>query len=116
MKKMFSLVAGTAVAAGSLFLSVPTANAADAAQVGTTAVPICTASKSSSAPYSAYAKCTRMAETKYVVVIPTCVDPRGNKWTITGNRAYNGQTSRAKCSDNPNVGIAKVTYSIRSIF
>ncbi|WP_411081995.1 hypothetical protein [Streptomyces sp. cmx-18-6] len=116
MKKIFSLVAGTAVAAGSLFLSVPAANAADAAQVSADALPKCKAWKSSGAPYKGYAKCTGMSPYRYAVVKVTCVDPRGKKWIIAGTKAKNGQTSTAQCSDNPNVGIAEVGHAIRSIY
>ncbi|MFD4221284.1 hypothetical protein [Streptomyces griseus] len=108
MKKTFSMVAGFAVAVGSIAISAP---AAQAEQFAPAAVD-CEAWKSSSAPYTGYAKCTGMlpfpVEGAHVIV--TCIDPRGSQWHVTGKRVGNGKTSSAKCSDNPNVGIYKVGF------
>ncbi|MEV3932402.1 hypothetical protein [Streptomyces sp. NPDC049944] len=41
----------------------------------------------------------------------TCVDPRGSTWVVYGSWKGNTQTSTAKCSDNPNVGILKTGVS-----
>ncbi|MFE9457179.1 hypothetical protein [Streptomyces californicus] len=100
MKKIFSLAAGTAVAAGSLFLSAPAAHAK----------PICVLSKSTNAPYKAYVKCSGMAERQRAVVYADCVDPRGKTWTVTGKRVKNNEQSVAQCSDSPNVGMTDIWY------
>ncbi|MEU3652015.1 hypothetical protein AB0E67_04050 [Streptomyces sp. NPDC032161] len=41
----------------------------------------------------------------------TCVDPRGSQWIVYGPWKENAKTSTAKCSDNPNVGVHKVSVS-----
>lgn len=69
----------------------------------------CNTWKSSTAPWRGYSNCTGMlpvVERHQVKLI--CIDPRGNQWTVYGRGAGNGQTSSAKCSDNPNVGVYKV--------
>ncbi|MEU8673795.1 hypothetical protein [Streptomyces sp. NPDC048560] len=76
----------------------------------------CTVWKSSSAPWTGYSKCTGMlplVERQQVKV--TCVDPRGNLWVVYGKGKGNGETSSAKCSDNPNVGVSKVGASVYRI-
>ncbi|MET9954606.1 hypothetical protein ABZ135_24105 [Streptomyces sp. NPDC006339] len=102
MKKTLTATLGLALATGSL-IAAPSASAASSSVD-------CEVWKSSTAPYTGYAKCTGMLpyplEGARVKVI--CIDPRGSKWTVYGSTQGNGKTSSAKCSDNPSVGIYKV--------
>ncbi|WP_411081997.1 hypothetical protein [Streptomyces sp. cmx-18-6] len=102
MKKIFSLVAGTAVVTGSLFLAAPAASAK----------PICVLSKSTTAPYKAFVRCSGMLSNQRAVVYADCVDPRGKTWTVAGKRVKNGQESVAQCSDSPNVGMTKISHKV----
>ncbi|MER7622571.1 hypothetical protein [Streptomyces sp. NPDC126503] len=104
-KKTVVTALGLAVAAGSLI----TAPAASAAQTGLRSVD-CETWKSSRAPYTGSAKCTGMLPypLEGAKVKITCIDPRGTKWVVYGPAVGNGKESKAKCSDNPNVGIYKI--------
>ncbi|GGV84819.1 hypothetical protein GCM10015535_30610 [Streptomyces gelaticus] len=76
----------------------------------------CEVWKSSKAPWTGYSKCTGMlplVERQQVKVI--CIDPRGSQWVVYGRGKGNGETSSAKCSDNPNVGVYKVGANVYRI-
>ncbi|MFD4221283.1 hypothetical protein [Streptomyces griseus] len=110
MKKMFSMAAGVAIAVGSIAMAAP---AAQAGQVAPAALD-CNTGKSSGAPYRGYATCTGMPSGMHVQVVVTCVDPRGSQWKVNGPFVKNSIVSFAKCSDNPSVGIASVSYRLRT--
>ncbi|MCP9957605.1 MULTISPECIES: hypothetical protein [Streptomyces] len=102
MKKTFIAACGIALTAMSTF-AVPSASAAQA-DVS------CDTWQSSKAPYRGYAKCSGMLPwpLEGAKVKLTCIDPRGKQWNVHGKIVGNGETSSAKCSDSPNVGIYKV--------
>lgn len=102
MKKALIAALGLAFTTGSLIVA-PAASAAVPAGVE------CQTWKSSRAPYTGYAKCTGMLPlVEGVKVKVTCIDPRGSKWHVYGPSKGNGETSSAKCSDSPNVGVYQV--------
>ncbi|MER6502352.1 hypothetical protein ABT218_23980 [Streptomyces sp. NPDC001455] len=45
----------------------------------------------------------------------TCIDPRGKQWVVYGRGRGNGDTSSAKCSDSPDVGVYKVGVNVYRI-
>ncbi|WP_326652133.1 MULTISPECIES: hypothetical protein [unclassified Streptomyces] len=97
---------GFVIAAGSLTVA-PTASAGESdAQA-----PQCNLWKSNSAPYTGYAWCKGRRPTSIHRVKVTCVDPRGSQRIVWGPPRRSEQTSAAKCSDNPNVGILKVSVA-----
>ncbi|MGW2088787.1 hypothetical protein [Streptomyces sp. NPDC001880] len=103
-RRSITSVLALATVAGSLLVA-PGATAAEAGVRGTS----CEVWKSSKAPWTGYSKCTGMlpvVERQQVKVI--CIDPRGSQWVVYGRGKGNGETSSAKCSDNPNVGVYKV--------
>lgn len=99
-----SLIAalGLAIAAGSL-TAAPTASANE---MGSQASG-CKFWKSQSAPWTAFASCTD-TDFKAFRIIVECAGPSGSPFTKRGSWALMRGTSKAKCSDNPNVGIARM--------
>ncbi|WP_418958721.1 hypothetical protein [Streptomyces tritici] len=71
----------------------------------------CNTWTSSRAPYTGSAYCSNIAWGDKFRVKLTCVDPRGSQWTVYGPWKRNTETSTAKCSDNPNVGVLRVGVS-----
>ncbi|MFJ1745512.1 hypothetical protein ACIOJD_04625 [Streptomyces sp. NPDC088116] len=106
MKKQLSFISGLALAISTgATLMAPAASAGES----TVQEAECNTWVSNSAPWRGYAKCTAMlpvVERFQVKLI--CVTPHGTTFTVYGPGKGNGQTSSAKCSDNPNVGISKV--------
>ncbi|MEU3652016.1 hypothetical protein AB0E67_04055 [Streptomyces sp. NPDC032161] len=97
--------------AGSLLI----APSATAGEVGAQKAD-CDMWKSSKAPWTGYSKCTGMLpllERQQVKV--TCIDPRGKQWVVYGRGQGNGDTSSAKCSDSPDVGVYKVGVNVYRI-
>ncbi|MER6608494.1 hypothetical protein ABT282_21910 [Streptomyces sp. NPDC000927] len=45
----------------------------------------------------------------------TCIDPRGKQWVVYRRGRGNGDTSSAKCSDSPDVGVYKVGVNVYRI-
>ncbi|WP_326652135.1 MULTISPECIES: hypothetical protein [unclassified Streptomyces] len=105
MNKRASIISGVTLAltAGALVLA-PGASAS--AQLGD-----CNAWKSNRPPYTGSAYCSGMGWSDKFRVKLTCIDPRGSQWLVYGPWKKNAQTSTAKCSDNPNVGIYKVGFA-----
>ncbi|MGW2088786.1 hypothetical protein [Streptomyces sp. NPDC001880] len=104
MKKRASVVAGIALALTTgTFALAPGASAG--ARVGD-----CNTWKSNTAPWTGSAYCSGMAWADKFRVKVTCIDPRGSQWSAYGPWKKNAQTSTAKCSDNPSVGVLKVGF------
>ncbi|GHF15009.1 hypothetical protein GCM10017776_36280 [Streptomyces griseoluteus] len=96
------MVSGLAFAmlAGS-FISAPNASAAGD----------CNTWKSSSAPWTGYAYCSKMGITDKFRVKVTCMGPDGKTWVAYGPWTGNTGTSKKKCADDPNIGVYKVGIS-----
>ncbi|WP_329621569.1 hypothetical protein OG357_14620 [Streptomyces sp. NBC_01255] len=103
MKRSFAAFGITAALLGGSAALAPTASA------GT--IGDCNTWTSSRAPYTGSAYCSKIAWGDEFRVKVTCVDPRGSQWTVYGPWKNNTQTSTAKCSDNPNVGVLRVGVS-----
>ncbi|CAM5414917.1 hypothetical protein [Streptomyces narbonensis] len=103
MKRSFAAFGITAALLGGSAVLAP---AASAASVGD-----CNTWTSSRAPYTGSAYCSKIAWGDKFRVKVTCVDPRGSQFTVYGPWKRNTETSTAKCSDNPNVGVLRVGVS-----
>ncbi|SFY11663.1 hypothetical protein OH786_12490 [Streptomyces atratus] len=105
MKKKVSVVTGIA-----LTLTAGTLALAPGASAGVR-VGDCNTWKSNRAPWTGSAYCSGMAWGDEFRVKVTCIDPRGSQWIAYGPWKKNTETSTAKCSDNPNVGVLKVGFA-----
>lgn len=103
MKRAIAAVGLTAALLGG---SAALAPAASAGTVGD-----CNTWTSSRAPYTGSAYCSKIAWGDKFRVKVTCVNPQGRQWTIYGPWKRNTETSTAKCSDSPNVGVLRVGVS-----
>ncbi|MET9665477.1 hypothetical protein ABZY19_08890 [Streptomyces sp. NPDC006475] len=105
MKRTFSIASGASLALAAGMLALAPQASADT-QAGD-----CNTWKSSRAPYTGSAYCSGMGISDKFRVKLTCVGPHGTQWLVYGPWKKNTQTSTAKCSDNPSVGIYKVGFA-----
>ncbi|WP_432060297.1 hypothetical protein [Streptomyces sp. S1] len=107
MKRSFAVFGITAALLGGAAALAPAASASGS-------VGNCNTWTSSKAPYTGSAYCSKLAMADKFRVKLTCVDPRGSQWTVYGPWKRNTETSTAKCSDNPNVGVLRVGVSFNA--